>query len=121
MKAKLVRAATIDAYIAGFPPPVRAKLQTVRRAIRGAAPKAKEKISYGMPALFMKRVLVYFAGYRNHIGLYPGAGAITKFARLLGAYETSKGTVRFPLDQPIPVALIERIVRFRVKMEEERT
>jgi uncharacterized protein YdhG (YjbR/CyaY superfamily) len=104
----------IEAYIARHPDGVREKLERIRSTIRKSAPGAAEKISYGMPAFSLNGPLVYFAAYRTHIGFYPTSSGIRKFRDELSAYECSKGTVRFPLDRPVPVALIARIVKFRV-------
>ena len=105
---------TIDEYIACFPPEVREKLETIRATIRKAAPKAEEAISYMIPTFKLHGNLVHFAAYKNHIGFYPGAGGIAAFKEELAGYETSKGTVQFPLDQRIPYGLIAKIVKFRV-------
>ncbi len=106
---------TIDAYIAGFPPDVQTKLKELRAVIKTAAPEAGEKISYQMPTFTLKGNLVHFAAYKNHIGFYPTPSGIEKFKKELSIYESSKGTVRFPLDKPIPYDLISRIVVFRVQ------
>jgi uncharacterized protein YdhG (YjbR/CyaY superfamily) len=106
----------IDEYIAGFPPHVQEILEEIRMTIRRAAPGAEETISYRIPTLKLDGPLIYFAAYKSHIGLYPmTTGTKEKFKKELSAYEGSKGTVRFPLDEPIPYTLISRIVRFRVK------
>ncbi len=107
--------ATIDEYIASFPENVQNVLQQVRQAIREAAPDAKEAISYQIPAFQLNGNLVWFAAFKDHIGFYPRASGIEEFKEKLSAYEISKGTVRFPLDKPIPLELIKEIVRFRVK------
>lgn len=104
-----------NGYMRGFPPATQRLLKQMRQAIRKAAPGATERISYGMPAYFLTKGFVCFAGYKKHIGFYPGAGAIATFAKQLAGYETSKGTVQFPLDKPLPLALVARIVKFRVK------
>jgi uncharacterized protein YdhG (YjbR/CyaY superfamily) len=114
MKLRRTKPETIDQYIAGFPPEVRRILTEIRKTIRKSAPGAEETISYQIPAFALNGILVYFAAFRNHIGLYPRTTAITKFRKELSAYETAKGSVRFPLDKPIPLALIGRIVKFRV-------
>lgn len=107
---------TVDAYIAAFPRAVQAKLRAVRRAIRTAVPAAAESISYRMPAYKLDGPLLYFAAYTAHIGLYPMIGGIkAAFAKELVRYEQSKGTLRLPLDAPIPVDLIARIARFRAR------
>jgi uncharacterized protein YdhG (YjbR/CyaY superfamily) len=110
----------IDEYIAGFPDDVQEILEKIRMTIREAAPDAEEKISYQMPTFTMKGNLVHFAAYRKHIGLYPAPRGIEKFKKELSAYEGAKGSVRFPLDKPIPFGLISRIVKFRVKDNLER-
>lgn len=118
MKAK--KAKDIDDYIADFPKDVQLLLQKVRTAIRKAAPKAEEAIKYQMPTFVLNGNLIYFAGYKNHIGLYPGSSPIKEFKDELSRYETSKGTVRLPLDKPIPVSLISEITKFCVKRNLER-
>jgi uncharacterized protein YdhG (YjbR/CyaY superfamily) len=110
-------AATVDAYIAQFPPDVRERLQTVRRSILSAAPGASERISYGMPAFFLRKNLVYFGAFKGHIGFYPGAEAIEVFASELTPYRTSKGAVQFPHDRRLPLGLIRKIVKFRVRQQ----
>lgn len=105
----------IDDYIAGFPAEIRERLAKVRDTIRKAAPKAEEKISYGMPAFMLNGVLVYFAAFKNHIGFYPRNTAIRKFKKELAPFTGAKCTVRFPFDKPIPTGLIARIVKFRVR------
>ncbi len=116
------RSDSIDDYLAGQPLAVRQVLERVRAAIQKAVPRAEEAISYGMPAFRLDgRVLVYFAGWKQHWGLYPASpAAVEAFAAELGAYELSKGTVRFPLTRPVPVGLIQRIAKFRAKELAER-
>ena len=106
---------TVDEYIADFPERVQIILQQVRRAIREAAPGAEEAISYQIPGFRLNGSLVWFAAFKDHIGFYPRASGIEAFKDELSAYEISKGTVRFPLDKPLPLDLIQEIVRFRVK------
>jgi uncharacterized protein YdhG (YjbR/CyaY superfamily) len=106
---------SIDGYIATFPPEVQALLTRIREVIRTAAPEATEKISYQMPTFFLAGNLVHFAGYERHIGLYPAPRGIEAFEAELSAYKRGKGSVQFPLDQPIPYDLIARIVKFRVE------
>ena len=110
----------IDRYIAGFPAEVRVKLEDIRTIIRKAAPKAEEVISYGMPAYKQNSVLVYFAASKNHIGFYPTSKPIVKFKDQLTAYKTSKGAIQFPLDRKMPVGLVTRIVKFRIKEDAEK-
>lgn len=112
---------TIDEYIATFSPDVQALLQEMRRTIRETAPDAVEAISYQMPTFKLKgRNLVHFAAFKKHIGFYPGSEGIEVFSRELAAYKVSKGTVQFPLGQPLPLDLVERITAYRVKVESER-
>ena len=106
---------TIDEYIAGFPPDVQAILQKIRETIRAAAPDAEETISYQMPTFTLHGNLVHFAAFKSHIGFYPVPTGIEKFKKELAAYKGGKGSVQFPLDQPMPYSLISRIVKFRVK------
>ena len=104
----------IDEYISGFPENTRMLLEQVRATIQNAAPQAEEIISYQMPAYKLNRVLVYFAGYKNHIGFYPTSSGIEAFKKELSGYKGAKGSVQFPFDKPLPVELITRIVEFRV-------
>lgn len=108
-------AASVDGYIRQFPVPVQKLLKQMRQAIRKAAPKATEKIAYGMPAFFLEGNLVYFAAAKKHIGFYPGSVGVAAFEPKLDKYQWSKGTIQFPLDQPLPLALVAQITRFRVK------
>ena len=105
---------TIDEYIALFPPEVQVKLEEIRTAIREVVPSAIEKISYQMPTFFLEGNLVHFAAFKHHIGLFPTPSGIEQFAPELAPYKTSKGTIQFPLDQPIPIDLVRRITAFRV-------
>jgi uncharacterized protein YdhG (YjbR/CyaY superfamily) len=111
---------TIDEYIAGFPQDVQEILEQIRRTIREAAPDAEETIKYQMPTFTLKGNLVHFAAFKKHIGFYPVPTGIEAFRDELAVYEGGKGSVRFPLDQPIPNDLIGGIVRFRVKENSER-
>jgi len=105
----------IDAYISRYPAEVQQLLQKMRLTTKKAAPKAAETISYGIPAFRLEGMLVWFAAFKNHIGFYPGAGAIKIFKEELSPYKAAKGSVQFPLDKPLPLALVSRMVRFRVK------
>jgi uncharacterized protein YdhG (YjbR/CyaY superfamily) len=105
----------IDEYIAGFSPEVQAILEKIRLTIRQAAPGAQEKISYQMPTFTLNGNLVHFAAFKHHIGFYPVPTGIAKFKKELSGYKTAKGSVQFPLDQPIPYGLISKIVKFRAK------
>ncbi len=115
MRSDLPAPKDIDDYIARFPPEVQVKLETIRATIRKAAPKAEEVISYMIPTFKLHGNLVHFAAYKNHIGFYPGAGGIAAFQEELAGYETSKGTVQFPLDKRLPLTLITKIVKFCVQ------
>lgn len=114
------KAETIDEYMASWPTETKEKLQAIRQTVKEAAPLANEKISYGMPYFSLNGRLLYFAAHRTHIGFYPMASVITAFRKELSNYETSKGTVRFPLDKPLPLPLIRKIVKFRVKENLQR-
>jgi uncharacterized protein YdhG (YjbR/CyaY superfamily) len=105
---------SVDDYLAMMPAATRKKLESLRATIREAAPEATEKIGYGIPTYVFHGNLVHFAGYEHHIGFYPGSSPIRHFADELEGYETSKGTIRFPLDEPLPLDLVRRIVEFRV-------
>lgn len=107
--------ASIDDYISGFPEDVQKKLRDLRTLIRGEAPDAAEKISYKMPTFYLNGNLVHFAAHSRHIGFYPTPSAILKFKRELSKYENAKGSVQFPLEEPLPLELIKRMVRFRVQ------
>jgi uncharacterized protein YdhG (YjbR/CyaY superfamily) len=105
----------IDEYIATFAPEVQAILAKIRATVRAAAPDAQEKISYQMPSFNLHGVLIYFAAFKKHIGLYPPVRGDAKLEKAVSAYAGEKGNLKFPLDQPIPYGLIERIVKFRVR------
>jgi len=114
MEDEKLAPSTIDEYIRLFPEDVRAILEEVRAAIRGAAPTAEEKISYRMPTFFLEGNLVHFAAYKKHIGFYPAPHGIERFKKELSAYKGAKGSVQFPIDKPLPMELIIEIVKFRV-------
>ncbi len=120
MKADTPGPKSIDEYIAAFPPAVRRHLEEVRKTIREAAPGAGEAIKYRMPTFTLNGNLVHFAACVRHVGFYPTPSAIVRFQRELSAWKGAKGSVQFPLDEPMPLALIGRIVRFRVKEQLER-
>ncbi|MCG7409593.1 DUF1801 domain-containing protein [Paenibacillus sp. ACRRX] len=105
---------TIDAYISQFSPEVQVILEAVRKVIRDSAPGASEKISYQMPTFVLHGNLVHFAAYKHHIGFYPTPSGISAFEQELSAFKGAKGSVQFPLDQPMPYELISKIVQFRV-------
>lgn len=106
---------TIDEYINSYPRSIQVILQELRQAIHEAAPQAEETISYQMPAFKQNGILVYFAAFKNHIGFFPKASGVDAFEDKLAGYKTSKGTIQFPLDKPLPLELVKKIVRFRVK------
>ena len=106
---------SIDEYISGFPENIQNILQNLRRVIHQAAPDAQETISYGMPAFRLDGILVYFAAFKDHIGFFPTASGVRVFAKELAPYDVSKGTIRFPIDKPIPDKLVAKIVKFRVQ------
>ena len=118
MPAKKVEANDIDKYIARFPAQVQQRMTELRAIIKKAAPGAEEIISYKMPAYTYYGILIYFAGYKNHIGFYPRASAIEKFKKELAVYKNAKGSVQFPLNKPLPVKLINKMLAFRVKENE---
>lgn len=113
---------TIDEYISMFPDEVQVLLQSLRQVIKKAAPSAKEKISYQMPTFDFYGNLVHFAAYKNHIGFYPAPSGIEAFKQELSGYKSAKGSVQFPLNQPLPLELISKIVAYRVNenMEKEK-
>jgi len=110
----------MDEYITGFPHDVQEILEKIRMTIRKAAPDAEETIKYQMPTFTLKGNLVHFAAFKNHIGMYPAPSGIEKFKEDLSVYQGAKGSVRFPLDQPIPYELISNIVKFRVRENLDR-
>jgi len=105
----------VDDYIAGFPKDVQRRLKQMRATIRKAAPGASETISYSIPAFKTSRMLVWYAAFSNHIGFYPGAGGVAHFKKDLSRYRFAKGSIQFPNDGPLPLALVTRIVKFRVR------
>jgi len=116
MAADRKRYTNIDEYIKTFPEDARIILEKIRQTIRKEAPGAVETISYQMPAFKLNgRVLVYFAGWKNHIGFYPTPSGTAAFEKELSQYEAAKGSVKFPIDKPIPFDLIGKIVKYRVK------
>jgi uncharacterized protein YdhG (YjbR/CyaY superfamily) len=102
-------------YLERFPRDVQQRLQKIRVTVKKAAPQAKERISYGIPAFTFNGMLVWFAAFKNHIGFYPRTSAIAAFKKELSAYKGAKGSVQFPFDRPLPLPLIGRMVKFRVK------
>jgi uncharacterized protein YdhG (YjbR/CyaY superfamily) len=120
MESPKTQPKNIDEYIAGYPKDVQEILEKIRLTIREAAPGAQEAISYQIPTFKLKGNLVHFAAFKKHIGFYPTSSGIAKFANELSVYKNAKGSVQFPLDQPIPYELISRITRFRVQENLER-
>lgn len=104
----------IDEYIARFPSDVRKRLERMRATIRRAAPSATERMAYGIPTFHLDGNLVHFAAFAHHVGFYPTASGIAAFRESLAEYESAKGSVQFPHDEPLPLALVARIVKFRV-------
>lgn len=120
MKETKTNFASIDAYIATFSPELQEKLQSIRTVIQESAPEATEKISYQMPTFDLHGNLVHFAAFKNHIGFYPTPNGIDEFEEELAQYPRSKGAVQFPHDRPLPLALISRIVQYRVARNNEK-
>jgi len=110
----MLKPADHDAYISAFMPEVQVLLQQMRATIHSAAPLAEETIAYGMPTFRQRVNLVYFAGYKHHIGFYPTSAPIVHFANDIKGFKTSKGAIQFPLDKPLPVKLIKRMVKWRL-------
>ena len=111
----------VDEYLAGVPEPARGTLNKIRAAIRSAAPpEATEAISYGMPAFKYNGVLVWFAAFSNHCSLFPTAAVIDAFKNELKSFSTSKGTIHFPTDKPLPTALVKKLVKARVTQNESK-
>ncbi len=120
MKKNSRAPATVEEYIARFPPAVRSRLKAIRGIVRKIAPDAVEKMGYGVAAYELNGMLLYFAGFPRHVGLYPSPSAIRKFQKEIGGLPTAQGTVRFPNDRPLPLALIRKIVKFRVQENRKR-
>lgn len=113
-------ARNIDEYIADFPNDVQKILKKVRKTIKDAAPDAEEAIKYGIPTFVLNGNLVHFGGYKEHLGFYPDPRGIEEFEKELSIYRAGKGTIKFPLDKPVPYELIARIVKFRVNQNLEK-
>lgn len=120
MKSARTPAGDIDEYIAGFPQDVQKILQQIRITIQKAAPDAEEAIKYQIPTFVLNGNLVHFAAFQKHIGFYPTSSGIAAFKDELSEYDSAKGSVQFPLDKAMPLALIRNIVRFRVKEAREK-
>jgi uncharacterized protein YdhG (YjbR/CyaY superfamily) len=117
---KSVPAASVDAYIQSFPPKTQKLLKQLRKTIRAAAPKADEVISYGIAGYKHHGMLIYFAGFANHVSVYPAPRTAPAFKKELSAYKGGKGTVQFPVDGPLPLELVKRIVQYRLQLNEEK-
>jgi uncharacterized protein YdhG (YjbR/CyaY superfamily) len=115
-----VKFKTVDEYFATLTPNAKSILDKMRMAIKRAAPQAREVISYNMPAIKLNGILVYYAAHKEHIGFYPTASPIEVFKNELSAYKYSKGAIQFPIDKPIPLELISKIVKFRVGQDMEK-
>src|SRR5262245_21250643 len=111
---------TVHEYLSAVPKEVRDALEEMRKTIRQAAPRAEEVISYNMPAFRANGILVWYAAFRKHIGFYPKPSAIVAFKEELAGYKTSKGAIQFPLEQGIPTNLVKKMVKFRVKENEQK-
>ena len=111
---------TIDEYIADYPKDIQKLLEQVRNTIKKAAPKAEEKINYGIPTFTLNGNLVHFGAFKNHIGFFATPTGHKAFEKELSVYKTGKGSVQFPIDQPLPLALISQIVKFRIRENSEK-
>jgi uncharacterized protein YdhG (YjbR/CyaY superfamily) len=112
---RAAKAKTVDDYIEPFPAPVQERLRKLRALVKSAAPGAVESIGYAIPAYVFEERRFYFAAFKNHIGIYPGVAPLIQFKEELVGYKSAKGSVQFPHDQPLPLALIKRIIKFRLK------
>ncbi len=117
---KRIPAKTVDEYIRSFPANIQARLKQIRGVIKTTAPKAEELISYGIAGYKQNGMLIYMAGFKNHVSVYPAPRTVEPFKTELAAYAGGKGTVQFPNDKPIPVGLVKRIVQFRINANEEK-
>ena len=112
---------SVDEYIAALPAEVQEVLQKIRKTIRDAVPEAEEKISYGIPAFALNgRAFTHFAGFKEHVSVFPAPRAVAEFKKALAQYKGGKGTIQLPLDLPLPTELIERIARFRAEESRKR-
>ena len=121
MKTTIGSPKNIDEYIAGFPRDVQKLLKQIRTTIKKVAPDAEEAIKYQVPTFVLNENLVHFAAFKNHIGFYPTPSGIAAFKDELSRYESAKGSVQFPIDEPMPLSLIGKIVKFRVKEARARS
>jgi len=117
---KMQTSASVDEYIATADPQAKKALRDIRRTIKGAAPKAEEVISYQIPGYKYHGMLVFFAAWKNHISLYPAPWSAESLKKEMSAYEGSKGTIKFPLDKAMPLTLIKKMVKYRMKENEMR-
>jgi uncharacterized protein YdhG (YjbR/CyaY superfamily) len=115
MKAVQSDPKAVDVYISSFPKGIQDLLQSIRRTVRMAAPEASEKISWQMPAFYQSGILLCYAAFKNHVSIFPGPETIVAFEKRLKKYHTSKGTIQFPLESPLPTDLIGEIVKYRLK------
>jgi len=120
MKADSIKIKTIRQYMENFPESTQKILRKLHKAIKETAPDAEETISYNMPAFMLNGPLVYYAGYKHHIGFYPTGAGITAFKDVISDYKHSKGAIQFPIDEPLPLDLVKKIVKHRVKMNLEK-
>ncbi|MFZ7113884.1 MAG: iron chaperone [Bacteroidota bacterium] len=118
MQTKNDQASSVDMYILNFPKDVQLRLEQVRATILKAAPKAEEGISYQIPAYTYKGKLAYFAGYKNHIGFYPTPDVLKEFKNEISVYKNAKGSVQFPHNEKLPLSLVTKMVKFRIKLNE---
>jgi uncharacterized protein YdhG (YjbR/CyaY superfamily) len=118
--ARKARPSTVAEYIEAAAKEARPKLRSMRATIRKAAPGATESLKWGMPSVSYRRVLVVYAAFRNHIGFYPTPSAVKAFAKELKPYKSASGSVQFPLDDPLPLALVRRITQFRARESREK-
>jgi len=121
MNRKIPVFASVDRYICSYPGELRKKLRELRKFIKKRAPGARERISYGIPAFFLKRNLVYFAGFSKHIGFYPGARAVEAFKNQLSKFKHAKGSIQLPADGPLPFGLIGKILEFKIAEDMKKT
>jgi uncharacterized protein YdhG (YjbR/CyaY superfamily) len=117
---KRIPAKTVDEYLKAFSPAIQTKLRKIRQTIKAAAPQAEEVISYGIAGYKYHGMLIFFAGFTNHVSVYPAPRGAEAFKKELADYKGGKGTVQFPLDKPVPLDLIKRIVKFRIKENLEK-
>jgi uncharacterized protein YdhG (YjbR/CyaY superfamily) len=120
MKSGMAAAQNIDSYIAEFPTKVQRSLKKLRKLIKQIVPTATEDIKYGMPTFVLQGNLVHFAAYQHHIGFYPTPDVITHFENQLSSYQTSKGAIQFPINEPLPFELIEKMVNYRLKIHQQK-